>query len=168
MLFRNYAALAITTLLTTAMLSACGDPASDQSVEEGSAVTADQTEQNQMEGTDALATDGRIVVSSLPKENEPNACILPITIRNGTEIETTVSMMDFSVSGSGQDDGGNMFAQTVAPGETNTARLVFPTRQCEELSVITAPNLTCNTGGEDCAAAVEFEAVDGLIIQRGE
>ena len=165
MLFKNYAALAIVTLFTTAMLSACGDSASDQSVEEGSAVTADQT---QMEEANTLATDGRIVVSSLPKENEPNACILPITIRNGTDVETTVSMMDFSVSGSGQDDGGNMFAQTVAPGETNTARLVFPTRQCEELSVITAPNLTCNTDGEDCAAAVEFEAVDGLIIQRGE
>lgn len=76
-------------------------------------------------------------------------------------------MMEFTITGSGQDDSGNMFAQNVAPGETNTARLLFPTRQCEELSVITAPNLTCKSGETDCSNSIEFEAKDGLIFQRG-
>lgn len=152
MRFKNLSPVFLCAVLAAFVLPACGKTASDQAApDEGS--------------TEAM--DGRIVVSSLPKVSEPNACILPITITNGTDAETTVSMMEFTITGSGKDDSGNMFAQIVAPGETNTARLLFPTRQCEELTVITAPNLTCESSETDCAEAVEFEAIDGLIIQRG-
>lgn len=116
---------------------------------------------------DNKATDGRLVVSALPKVSEPNACILPITVTNGTEETASVSMMQFTISGPSEDDSGNMFAQTVAPGETNTARLLFPTRQCDDLLEITAPNLTCRIGGDDCADKVEFEATEGLSFKRG-
>ncbi|WP_416878251.1 hypothetical protein [Litorimonas sp.] len=163
MFYKNVSLFALAAALSVSALSACGDNPSDQTGDEETPVS-----QSQMEEDALPATDGRIVVSSLPKVDEPNTCILPITITNGTESEATVSMMSFSVTGSGQEDSGNMFAQAVAPGETNTARLLFPARKCEELSVITAPNLTCKTEGEDCVDAVEFEAVDGLIIQRGE
>lgn len=112
------------------------------------------------------ATDGRIVISALPKVSEPNACILPITVTNGTEDTTTVSMMQFTITGTGEDDSGNMFGQTVAPGETNTARLLFPTRQCNELLEITAPNLTCRMGEADCSEKVEFEETEGLSFKR--
>lgn len=109
--------------------------------------------------------DGRIVVSSLPKVFEPNACILPITIRNGTDAPATVSMMGFTVTGTGEPDSGNMFAQTVAPGDTNTAQLLFPTRQCDELLEISAPNLTCQTREEDCSESVEIESTPDLTIK---
>lgn len=111
-------------------------------------------------------TDGRLVISALPKISEPNACILPITVRNGTEATTTISMMQFTITGSGEDDSGNMFAQTVEPGETNTARLLFPTRQCEDLQLIIAPNLTCRSGELDCVDMVEFEATSELAFER--
>lgn len=163
MLYKNFYSIALAATLSIAGLSACSDNTSDETRDAEDIVTSDQ-----MSEDTSLATDGRIVVSSLPKVNEPNTCILPITITNGTDTEASVSMMGFSVTGSGQEDSGNMFAQTVSAGETNTARLLFPGRECEELSVITAPNLTCKSGGSDCTEDVEFEAVDGLIIQRGE
>jgi|GEM_PF-2513761 len=161
MRFRNFSTLVLCAVASAALLSACGDTTSQPDTEGADAPIAETTQKT------ALAADGRIVISSLPKVSEPNACILPITITNGTEAETTVSMMEFNITGSGQEDSGNMFAQTVSPGETNTARLLFPTRQCEELSVITAPNLTCMSGEVDCSDAIEFEAQDGLIFQRG-
>lgn len=167
MRFNSIALWGLCTVLVASSLSACGDAPSDQEGDKVETQQESMTDDTASPQVASPATDGRIVVSSLPKISEPNACILPITITNGTETETTVSMMEFSVTGSGQDDSGNMFAQTVAPGETNTARLLFPTRQCEELTVITAPNLTCENGESDCTEAVEFEAVDGLIIQRG-
>ena len=153
--------MAVCALAATALLVACGDTVSESETQDALSQEADTTSES------SLVRDGRIVVSSLPKVSEPNACILPITITNGTETEATISMMEFTITGSGQDDSGNMFAQNVAPGETNTARLLFPTRQCEELSVITAPNLTCKSGETDCSNSIEFEAKDGLIFQRG-
>ncbi|RKQ69073.1 hypothetical protein DES40_1854 [Litorimonas taeanensis] len=138
-------------------LSACGDPSRD--------VQNDESLQSDIEET-VLSTDGRIVISSLPKVFEPNACILPITVQNGTETEVSVSMMEFSVTGTGDDDSGNMFAQSVEAGETNTAYILFPTRQCDELLEITANNLTCKTMGEDCSESVEFESIEDLTIRR--
>ena len=113
----------------------------------------------------ALIKEGRIIISSLPKIFEPNACILPITIRNGTEAPATVSMMQFTVTGTGEPDSGNMFAQTVAPGETNTAQLLFPTRQCDELLKISAPNLTCQSEQADCSDIVHIESAPDLMIK---
>ena len=60
-----------------------------------------------------------------------------------------------------------MFGQTVSPGAINTARLLFPTRQCSELTDIIAPNLTCLRGETDCADQIKFEATEGLSFQRG-
>ena len=162
MRLKNISSLFLCAVLTAFVLPACGEAPSDQ------APNVEETKvENPADKGGGRVTDGRIVVSSLAKVSEPHACILPITITNGTDVETTVSMMQFSITGSGKDDSGNMFAQTVAPGDTNTARLIFPTRSCEELSVITAPNLTCKNGERDCSGDVEFEAIDGLIIQRG-
>ena len=160
MRFQKFSTLVFCAIASATLLSACGDTTSQPETEGADAPNTEATQEK------APAADGRIVISSLPKVSEPNACILPITITNGTEVETTVSMMEFTITGSGQDDSGNMFAQTVSPGETNTARLLFPTRQCEELSVITAPNLTCQSGEQECSDAIEFEAQDGLIFQR--
>ncbi|CAM3692954.1 hypothetical protein [Litorimonas haliclonae] len=160
MRFRKLSTSVFCAVASATLLSTCGDTTSQPEIEGADAPNAEATQEK------TLAADGRIVISSLPKVSEPNACILPITITNGTETETIVSMMGFKITGSGQDDSGNMFAQTVSPGETNTARLLFPTRQCEELSVITAPDLTCQSGGKDCSDAIEFEAQDGLIFQR--
>lgn len=129
--------------------------------------TGDISEVTNTAPVNEKAKDGRIVISALPKVSEPNACILPITVTNGTDVETTVSMMQFTITGKGEPDSGNMFGQTVAPGETNTARLLFPTRQCNELLEITAPNVTCKTGDADCSEKVEFEAGEGLAFTRG-
>jgi len=111
-----------------------------------------------------LITDDRLVISSLDKVPEANACILPITISNGTDKPATISMMQFEVSGSGESDSGNMFGQTVAPGEINTARILFPSRQCEELLEINPKNLKCETNGLDCVETVEFESREGLAF----
>lgn len=114
-------------------------------------------------GVEAI-TDGRLVLSSLEKVSEANACILPITISNGTDKPATISMMQFEVSGSGENDSGNMFGQTVAPGEINTARILFPSRQCEELLEINPKNLKCETNGLNCVETVEFESREGLAF----
>jgi len=109
-------------------------------------------------------TDGRLVLSSLEKVSEANACILPITISNGTDKPATISMMQFEVSGPGESDSGNMFGQTVAPGEINTARILFPSRQCEELLEINPKNLKCEMNGLDCVETIEFESQEGLAF----
>lgn len=109
-------------------------------------------------------TDGRLVISTLEKVAEPNACILPITVTNGTDKPATISMMQFAVTGTGEDDSGNMFGQRVEAGETNTARILFPSRQCEELLEVKPGNLKCETNGMDCVENVEFESLPGLTF----
>lgn len=145
------------------LVSACSET---QAPESSDGVTAGEDNISMPSDETTKAVDGRIVISSKPKGFEPNACILFITIRNGTQAEATVSMMQFTVTGTGEPDSGNMFGQSVAAGETNTAQLLFPTRQCDELLEISAPNLSCMTEGEDCSGAVEFESAPDLTIKR--
>jgi len=146
------------SLIGVSLLVSCGQ------AETGQDGVSPEPSETQL-GLDGPSKDGRIVVSSLPKVFEPNACLLPLTIRNGTEAPATVSMMQFTVTGTGEPDSGNMFAQTVAPGETNTAQLLFPTRQCDELLEISAPNLTCKAGEEDCSDLIKIESADDLTIK---
>lgn len=154
----KFSATLCASLLFAFSLGACGQADVADEI-----VTAAPTETS-IE-TKTPIKDGRIIVSSLPKVFEPNACILPITIRNGTEAPATVSMMQFTVTGTGEPDSGNMFAQTIAPGETNTAQLLFPTRQCDELLQISAPNLTCQTEETDCSDILEIESATDLLIK---
>lgn len=115
----------------------------------------------------AKVTDGRYVISALPKISEPNACVLPITITNGTDKPATISMMQFTVKGPGEEDSGNMFGQTVAPGATNIASLLFPTRACSDLMEIVSPVLKCTTEGQDCTERLELKSTDTLSFHTG-
>lgn len=159
----KFVSIFCTSITLVLFLTACSETKPQENVE---IEEASEDNSPQLLNEVVKAVDGRIVISSKPKGFEPNACVLRITIRNGTDAEATVSMMQFTVTGTGEPDSGNMFGQTVAPGETNTAQLLFPTRQCDELLEISAPNLSCKTGGEDCSGSVEFENAPDLTIKR--
>ncbi len=141
------------------LMTACTDASSPK---EDETVTDTSTET-----PPSKATDGRYVISALPKLSEPNACVLPITITNGTDKPATISMMQFTVKGPGEDDSGNMFGQTVAPGATNIASLLFPTRACSDLMEIVSPVLKCTTEGQDCTESLEFKSTDTLSFNNG-
>jgi hypothetical protein len=148
-----------------AFLAACSDGPAEKVSDTESLQGSTPTET--LEASE-VEMNGKITISSLPKVFEPNACILPITVTNGTETDATVSMMQFKVSGPGDPDSGNMFGQTVASGGTVTATLIFPTRQCDELLEISAPNITCKTAQGTCEEAVVLKSREGLVLKRAE
>jgi hypothetical protein len=147
-------------IIGLALLSACSEGTGVDSVEDNVPTP------NAAYEVSSIEIDGRIVISSAAKIFEPNNCILPITISNGTEEDAQISMMQFKVNGPGEADSGNMFGQTVASGEITTAHIHFPTRQCDELLEISAPNLTCKTDSGSCEDSVVFEPGEKMQFTR--
>lgn len=91
--------------------------------------------------------------------SEPRACIIPITIENGLDDPTSVTMIAFDLTGPGDDAKGNMFAPAAAPGETSEARVIVEGQSCEAFDTISVPEIRCTSGDENCSQDVEL--IDG-------
>jgi len=101
--------------------------------------------------------DGTITISPEELISERAACILPLRVSNGTDKDVSVSMFDFKVTGPGDDDAGNMFAQPTPPGQVRTARIILIGQSCDAFDTVTISEALCVSGDEPCPAAVEFE-----------
>jgi len=101
--------------------------------------------------------DGDITVSVEPLVSEEAACIVPLRVSNGTENEVSVSMFGFKITGSGNDDTGNMFAQPTPSGEARTARVILLGQNCSAFDTVTINEVLCVSGGNQCADNVTFE-----------
>lgn len=91
--------------------------------------------------------------------SEPRACIIPIRIENGLDTPTNVTMIAFSLTGSGEDAKSNMFAPIAQPGEVSEARVIVEGQSCDAFDTISIPELRCTSGEEACDDKIEL--IDG-------
>ena len=87
---------------------------------------------------------------------EARACILPITVANGTDADVTITMIGFTVSGPGEDSQANMFAPAAAPGETSKPRIILEGQSCDAYDTVKVENIQCKADGESCNAALDY------------
>ncbi len=100
--------------------------------------------------------------------SEPLACIIPIRIENGLDMSTNVTMIAFSLTGSGEDARGNMFAPIAEPGGISEARVIVEGQSCDAFDTISIPQIRCTSGGESCEDKVELKSGKALkFSQRG-
>lgn len=138
-------------ILWAALLVACqpADNDSDLPIEDDASISDVQ--------------DGVVIVRLNDPVSEPRACIIPITIENGLDDPTNVTMIAFDLSGPGDDAKGNMFASAAAPGETSEARVIVEGQSCDAFDTLSIPEIRCTSGDENCASDVEL--VDGADLR---
>jgi len=103
--------------------------------------------------------DGVVSVQLNSPVSEARACIIPITVENGLDEPTSVTMIAFDLTGPGEDAKGNMFAPQAAPGDSSEARVIVEGQSCDAFDTLTIPEIRCTSGEDNCADDVEF--VDG-------
>lgn len=119
--------------------------------------------------TDAAAQqvkDGVVALVLNPPVSEPRACIIPITVENGLDAPTSVTMIAFDLTGAGEDAKGNMFAPQAASGESSEARVIVEGQSCDAFDTLTIPEIRCTSGEDNCADDVEFVDGDALRFSQ--
>jgi len=92
--------------------------------------------------------------------------IIPITVENGLDTPTSVTMIAFDLSGPGEDAKGNMFAPQAAAGDRSEARVIVEGQSCDAFDTLTIPEIRCTSGEENCSADVEFVDGDDLRFSQ--
>jgi len=141
-------------ILCAAALAAC-QPAT---TETGPSLEADAAVQQVEAGVVSLRLN--------PPVSEPRACIIPITIENGLDAPTSVTMISFDLTGPGEDTKGNMFAPQAAPGDRSEARVIVEGQSCDAFDTLTIPEIRCTSGEENCADDVKFVDGDALRFSQ--
>jgi len=98
--------------------------------------------------------------------SEPRACIFPIRVENGLDAPTSVTMIAFKVTGSGDEAKGNMFAPAAEPGEASEARVIVEGQSCTAFDTLSIPEIRCTSGEKDCSGKVELLNGGGLKFAR--
>lgn len=98
--------------------------------------------------------------------SEPRACIIPIRVENGLGADTSVTMIGFTLQGSGDDAKGNMFAPKAPAGEFSEARVIVEGQSCDAYDTLSIPEIRCTSGDENCAAKVELIDGGGLRFAK--
>ena len=148
-------------IIMAALLSACQQPAVDAektSPETQSAPARPAIAENKPDVKSGVV---RLRINQLV--SEPRACIIPILVENGLSAPTSVTMIAFNLSGSGEDGKGNMFAPVAAPGEISEARVIVEGQSCDAFDTISIPELRCTSNDESCEDKVEL--IDGESLR---
>lgn len=152
------------------ILSGCGGPDRDADMTETDIVDAAvvSTESTDLaEPTEAAAThydaEGAVLITVDRIVPEPNACLLMMSVVNGTDDTVTAGLFAFAVTGNGETAGANMFPQTTDAGDVKTAQIVLPGADCANAQTIEGGQLNCRIveTGESCADITELR--DGEI-----
>lgn len=147
-------------LLTAAvLLASCGDAAS---VDPVSTDQAPMTEQ--AAGLPAaLAADDKVLVMVDRLIPEDAACLVMMSVVNGTDEVVTAGLFAFDVTGNGESAGANMFPQTAEPDSLTTAQIVLPGADCNDVLSIEGGQLNCKYSetGESCLDVTELR--DGIV-----
>lgn len=101
-----------------------------------------------------------------PPVSEARACIIPITVENGLDAPTSVTMIAFDLTGPGEDAKGNMFAPQAAPGDSSEARVIVEGQSCDAFDTLTIPEIRCTSGEVNCSADIEFVDGDALRFSQ--
>ena len=149
----------LSSLLMASMIAACQPSASDNDVD---VVVETET----VEATNAVPLDGAIHVRLQTPVAEPRACILPIRVENGLDVDVNITMIGFSVTGPGDDTKGNMFAPMAAAGTFSEARVILEGQSCDAFDTLSVPEVLCKAADEDCSSKVEFNDGGGLHFSQ--
>lgn len=155
-MMRSFIILSLATVLAACQPST--SPESEAGVEDSQEVVKTEL--------DTVQKDGQIRVILQNPVSEPRACILPIRVENGLEEPANVTMIGFSVTGSGDDARGNMFAPVAASGMASEARVIIEGQSCDAFNTLTVPEVLCTSGDEDCSDVVELKDGGGLSFTQ--
>lgn len=127
------------------------DPASVTAFNEPDAIPA---------GLDA---DGKVLITVDRLIPEPEACLVMMSVINGTDETVTAGLFAFDVTGNGEQAGANMFPQTAEPATMQTAQIVLPGADCADAQVIEGGQVNCKLAetGESCLDITELR--DGVV-----
>lgn len=115
----------------------------------------------------ALNADDKVVVMVERLVSEDNACLVMMSVVNGTDDRVTAGLFAFDVTGNGETAGANMFPQTADPDTMATAQIVLPGADCADVKTIEGGQLNCKIAatGESCLDASELR--DGVVDFTG-
>jgi hypothetical protein len=115
----------------------------------------------------ALEADDKVLVMVDRLIPEEFACLVMMSVVNGTEDTVTAGLFAFDVTGNGQASGGNMFPQTAEADTMTTAQIILPGADCANVQVIEGGQLNCKIveTGETCLDVAELR--DGVVDFTG-
>lgn len=143
-------------LFLALLLSAC-QPAND------AAQTSGKETLNLPEEAAAVEVKAGVVRLRLNEPvSEPLACIIPISIENGLDAATRVTMIAFNLTGPGEDAKGNMFAPAADASGVSQARVIVEGQSCDAYDTLSIPEIRCTSGEESCDDKIEFIGGGGL------
>lgn len=147
------------------MLVACGDNTEVQTVQTDRVAPVDPSPTIDLpNGIPAeLAADNKVLVMVERLVPEDEACLLMMSVVNGTDDTVTAGLFAFDVTGNGETAGANMFPQTAAPDTMTTAQIVLPGADCDDALMIEGGELNCKLAdtGESCIDVTELR--DGVV-----
>ena len=146
-------------ILLAALLTACQPEA--ESIQAPSAPAAAVTKAEIKPKPEVKAGVVRLRLNA--PVSEPLACIIPISVENGLEASTRVTMIAFKLTGPGNDGTGNMFAPAASAGEISEARVVVEGQSCAAFNVIHIPEIRCTSDEQSCTDKIEL--IDGKALR---
>lgn len=157
--------------LSVLMLSGCSN-AEETTIAEApdDTVVANETDPTfgvELDTPDTISTDmdtdGKVLITVDRLIPEDAACLMMMTVMNGTDDTVTAGLFTFQVTGNGEETGANMFPQMAGPDEQLTAQIVLPGADCDDVQRVEGGQLNCKITetGESCVDLLEL--ADGAV-----
>lgn len=151
------------------VLTACGNSSDVSSVE---SPTESSTAETQMDVVSldqpsnipsSMDADGKVLITVERLVPESAACLVMMSVVNGTDETVNAGLFAFNVTGNGETAGANMFPQTAEAGVIKTAQIVLPGADCKNAKQIDGGQLNCRLvdSGESCMNVTELR--DGIV-----
>lgn len=151
------------------VLTACGNSSDGDAVEEQPEASNVETQMG-ASGLDrpsgippSMNAEGKVLITVERLVPEPAACLVMMSVVNGTDETVNAGLFAFNVTGNGETAGANMFPQTTDAGAIKTAQIVLPGADCENAKQIDGGQLNCRLvdSGESCLDVTELR--DGIV-----
>lgn len=158
----------ITLSCAALLLVACGDASNVDSPQLDEAARVDPSLISLPEGLPAdLNADDKVIVMVERLVAEDNACLVMMSVVNGTDDTVTAGLFAFDVTGNGETAGANMFPQTAEPDTMATAQIILPGADCVNVKTIEGGQLNCKIAetGDSCLDVSELR--DGVVDFTG-
>lgn len=149
----------VSVSLAALLLVSCGDATSDDDTTMDAAASVETPD-----GLPAsLNADDKVLVMVDRLIPEDSACLVMMSIVNGTDETVTAGLFAFDVTGNGETMGANMFPQTAEPDTVETAQIVLPGADCVNVKVIEGGQLNCKITDTDETCVDVSELRDGIV-----
>jgi len=155
----------ISVTLAAILLAACSDSAEVETAQTDRVAPVDPSPTIDLPNgiPVELAADDKVLVMVERLVPEDNACLVMMSVVNGTDDTVTAGLFAFDVTGNGETAGANMFPQTAEPDTMTTAQIVLPGADCDDALMIEGGELNCKLAdtGESCMDVTELR--DGVV-----